>query len=130
MNYSFYHPTLQTPFLRSELSRRAESRSFRVDIDESDGAYRIAADLPGIRKDDVNIEVDRNLLTVAVKYDRPHSDTARSVRRERLDGEYTRRFTLPDDIDSDNINADMADGVLTLTIPKSAALIAKRITIK
>lgn len=96
--------------------------SFRTDITEKDGVYTLSAELPGFSKDDISIDLEKDILTIKAEHssEKDDEDEARSyVRRERYYGSYSRSFSVKH-IDTDAITASYADGVLTLTMPKKA----------
>ena len=94
----------------------ASVASFAVDIEETDKHYQLHADLPGITKENISVQVADGVLSVNAKYQR-QSDNA--VRCERRQGEFARAFHLPKNVDATAIDAAMKDGVLTLTLPKN-----------
>lgn len=92
--------------------------SFRVDMKETDDAYTIEADLPGIKKDEIEIMYDNNYLTISAKRDESVEDkTDNYVRRERHYGELKRTFYI-DNVEENKIDASFNDGVLKLVLPK------------
>ncbi len=94
------------------------ANSFKVDVRETENSYLIEADLPGIKKEDVNVEYDNRYLTIsAKKEDMVEQKAENFVRRERHYGEFRRSFYV-DNIDENNITANLADGVLKVTLPK------------
>lgn len=102
----------------------------RVDTYEKEDSLIIKADLPGIKKDDVSIDVNNNLLTI--KGER-HDEEAKSqdyYRCERFYGSFQRAFTLPNNVDSSKIEASFKDGVLEITLPKTQESQAKKIEIR
>ena len=105
---------------------------FRVEITERDNAYVLRGDLPGVRKDDINISVDGDTvaITAEVKTEKDVKDGERVLRSERYYGKLYRAFTLGQAVEETNAQAKYADGVLELTLPKKAAAQAKRITIQ
>ncbi|MBW6510709.1 MAG: Hsp20/alpha crystallin family protein [Desulfuromonadaceae bacterium] len=115
----------------SDNKGREETRDFfirpAVDIFESDEGLTLMADLPGVTKENLQIDIDRGLLTVQAK-GKSHV-LGEPVRREFLHGSYYRQFQLPDEIDSEKIAADVKDGVLTLLLPKAEAAKPRRIEI-
>lgn len=126
--------TLYQPF--DALARRffddfevgAESRGglFRADIEEDEKAYLIRAEIPGVKKDAVAVSVEDGVLSVSAKFAREEkSESAKVLRAERLAGSFSRSFRLPTDIEADKIDADLAEGVLTVRIPKNPG-VAKR----
>jgi HSP20 family protein len=101
-----------------------------VDIHETDDGYVLNAELPGVSKDDVHVDIHQNTLTLwgerkyesAVKDERYH-------RVERAYGAFRRSFVLPAKVDQDKVQATYKDGVLELHLPKSEAAKPKRIAI-
>jgi HSP20 family protein len=89
-----------------------------VDIEEQDDAFVVEAELPGVRREDVNIEVVGNELTVSGEIkERERVGILR--RRERRIGRFEYRVLLPDRVDSEHIDANLRDGVLAIRIPKA-----------
>ncbi len=105
---------------------------FRVDIAENDKAYTVQADLPGVKKDDIQIAIDGDQVSISAetKAEKEVKDGERVLRTERYVGKFYRAFALGSAIDEDAAQAKYADGVLQLTLPKKAAAAAKRITIQ
>ena len=105
---------------------------FRVDITENDKAYTLHADLPGVKKDDIQISIDGDQVSISAetRSQTEVKDGERVLRTERYAGKFYRAFALGGIIDEDAVNAKYADGVLELTLPKKAAAAAKRITIQ
>lgn len=99
-----------------------------VDIFETEQGLTLVADLPGVDKEELTIDLDQGLLTVQAK-GKSHM-SGDSIRREFLHGSFYRQFQLSDEIDSENIAAEMKNGVLTLLLPKSEAARPRRIEIK
>jgi HSP20 family protein len=101
-----------------------------VDIQESDDAYRIHAELPGMTKDDVEITLENNVLRLSgerkfekdVKKENYH-------RIERTYGTFSRSFALPTQVSSDKVEAKFENGVLTIAVPKAEQAKPRRITI-
>lgn len=96
--------------------------AFRTDVTEKDGNYVLEAELPGFKKEDINIDIDADRLTISAEHkdESENENTERNyVRRERFYGSYSRSFTL-DGIDTDAVTAAYDNGVLTLTLPKKA----------
>ena len=102
-----------------------------VDISETENGYEIRAELPGVSEDDVNVSVTDNLLTVkGEKRQEEESGSKNYHRVERRYGSFQRSFTLPRHIETDAINAEFKEGVLTLGIPKAEAEKPTEISIK
>ncbi len=104
----------------SEAERTRARRAFipRVDIYETDNAVNVIADMPGIRADSVDITLEQGVLTINgyVEEERPADHTLAYA--EYRVGDYTRRFSLSNQIDQDRIDATVKDGVLRLHLPK------------
>ena len=110
----------------------SEPALFRVDVAEKDNAYVLRGELPGVKKDDINITIDGDTvaITAEVKNEKDVKDGERVVRSERHYGKLYRAFTLGQAVDEAGAQAKYADGVLELTLPKKAAVQAKRISIQ
>lgn len=105
---------------------------FRMDVYENENAYRVVADLPGVRKEDVNITIDGAEVTITAEAKREETagDAEKALLSERFAGKYHRAFTLGHEIDDGNAQARYHDGVLELTLPKSPHAMPKRLTIQ
>ena len=99
--------------------RRVYDWAPAADVSETDGEYLIKAELPEVRKDDLNITVQEGVLTLAgERKAEKREDNEKLHRIERFHGSFSRRFTLPDDADEQGIKAESKDGVLVIHIPK------------
>ena len=104
---------------------------FDVDIVESETGFHLIADLPGVRVEDVDIEIEKDRLVVSGKRtDCQRDDQHRHVRRERQFGDFRRVFTLPETIDRERVDANFENGVLTIDLHKSEVPAARKITIR
>lgn len=113
---------------RADLTRGWDPK---VDIVEEADQIVMTAELPGVKKDNIAVDVNGRVLTV--KGERSSEDEVKEdnyYRRERSYGKFERSFTLPDDTDSEKIEAAYKDGVLTLNIPKPASSQVKQISIQ
>lgn len=99
-----------------------------IDIDETDNEYVVCADLPGIKPEDISVDCSGNTLTISAerKYE---SGGKKSDRRERFYGTYQRSFTLPQGVNSEQIEASYDNGVLDIHIPKSEPVKRRKIEI-
>ncbi len=95
----------------------------RLDVVETEDAYRFTVELPGVAEDDINITLADNVLTIKgeKKSEQQESDKGKPVRVERHYGSFARAFTLPKDGDEDGIDAVFDKGVLTVTVKRSDA---------
>jgi HSP20 family protein len=110
----------------------AGAAQFRVEVSETEQAYTIRAEIPGVKKEDINIAIDGDqvAITAEVKNEKEAKDGERVLRSERYYGKVYRAFALGQPVDENGANAKYADGILELTLPKKAATQAKRITIQ
>ena len=104
----------------------------KVDVAEKNGAYTVTAELPGVKKDDIQVTIDGAQVTLAaeVKREREASQDERVLHTERVFGKVSRGFTLPQEVDEAKAEAKFRDGVLELTLPKKAATQRKQISIQ
>lgn len=108
-------------FDRDFFSHWDSSKLMRTDVKENDDSYELKVNLPGLKKEDVRIELNQDYLTISAKAQNANDekdDSGKYVRRERYYGSYQRQFYVGEGVKQEDIHASMADGVLTLTIPK------------
>lgn len=105
---------------------------FRVDVSEHEKAYTLRAEIPGVKKDDINISIDGDQVAISaeVKDEKEVKEGERVLRSERYYGKVYRAFQLGQAVDQETASAKYTDGVLELTLPKKAATSAKRIEIR
>jgi HSP20 family protein len=105
---------------------------FKVDVAESDSSFTITADLPGVKKEDINVSVDRGTVMISAKLERASEvkEGDRVIRQERYSGSMQRAFTLDGNIDTKKIDASFQDGVLRLVLPKKESSTQQRITVR
>lgn len=100
------------------------------DVFENDNAIMIKAELPGVKKEDVKVTIENNVLTL--RGERKFEEEVKREnfhRVERAYGEFMRSFTLPNYVDSANIKAEFKDGLLNLTLPKREEAKAKQVEV-
>lgn len=101
-----------------------------VDIEETADGLRVTAELPGMKKEDINVEFENGLLTIRGQRTRESKTEEKNFHRvERSYGSFVRSFRLPSTVNAEQISASYADGVLTLEMPKVEAAKARRIEI-
>lgn len=113
---------------------RLESRGpvrFRMDVKEDEQKYTVLAELPGVKKDDIQVTIDGNQVAIAaeVKKDGEERQNEKVLRRERYYGKLFRAFSLAQEVDEGAASARFVDGVLELTLPKRSAASGRRLTI-
>ena len=104
----------------------------KVDVAEKNGGYKVTAELPGVKKEDIQVSIDgaQVTLTAEVKQEKEAAQDERVLHAERVYGKVTRSFALPQEIDEGKVEAKFRDGVLELTLPKKAAAQRKQIAIQ
>ncbi len=111
---------------------RGTGLRMKVDVAESNGAYTVMAEMPGVKKEDLEITIDGSQVTLSaeVKREREASAEERVLHAERVFGKLTRSFALPQEVDEQKAQAKLRDGVLELVLPKKAAASRKTITVQ
>ncbi len=140
MNMRIYQPNTMLNRLHDEIGTlfgtslddvsSAAAWSPAVDIKEDDGRYLIHADLPGVKAEDVNITLEKGVLTIEGSRQGEAAEERNGYRRvERYRGQFARHFALPDTADSDKVEAKLKDGVLEVTILKKESSKPRRIRV-
>ena len=103
----------------------------KIEVKEGDKAYTVRAEVPGVQKEDIQIDVTGAQVSISaeVKKEKEEKQGERVLHSERYYGMLSRSFTLPADVDSQAAKAEYKDGVLELTLPKKASAQSKRLTI-
>jgi HSP20 family protein len=101
-----------------------------VDIFETDREITLVADIPGVKADNLDIDLRDNILTLAGEVEAPEGQGEVDVLREYDTGKYLREFTLSEMIDQSKIEAELKDGVLRLRLPKVEAVSPRKVTVK
>jgi HSP20 family molecular chaperone IbpA len=101
-----------------------------VDIFETDREITLVADIPGVKADNLDIDLRDNVLTLVGEVEAPETQGEVDVLREYDTGKYLREFTLSEMIDQSKIEAELKDGVLRLTLPKIEAGSPRKVTVK
>ena len=115
---------------RSFSNSALQGFSPRTDISEEKEKYLFTMDLPGVSLEDIRIELEDHVLSISGKKQTQSEDsTSDRYRRERVYGEFSRKFKLHGEIDEDSISAQLKDGVLSITVPKTEKSAAKVIDI-
>ena len=120
-------------FLRPALvwENNAAQPQIRVDVKETPEAYTVLAELPGVKKEGINVEIEGNEVTISAETRRESEkkEGEKWLRTERYFGKAARRFALPQELDEAKANAKFADGVLELTLPKQAVVTGRKLQI-
>ncbi|MGM0426257.1 MAG: Hsp20/alpha crystallin family protein [Thermodesulfobacteriota bacterium] len=101
-----------------------------VDIFETDTELTLLADMPGVKINNLNIDLNENVLTLDGDVESPEGADETDIIREYRTGKYQRQFTLSQVIDQSKIDAELKDGVLQLKLPKIEAATPRKITVK
>lgn len=100
-----------------------------VDLRHTDSGYSLEVDLPGLSKDDVDISVEDNVLTLSGERTWETPEGEEYERHERWTGKFSRSFALPSQVDPEGVKAKFENGVLTIELPKAAEARRRRIEI-
>ena len=114
---------------RAEMTQRAPQ--IKLDVNENEGNFLIKAEMPGVRKEDIDVRVDGNQVTISaeLKKESDEKKEGRVIRSERQYGYASHSFTLSCAVDESKANAKMQDGVLKLTLPKKTTTSSRRLPI-
>lgn len=131
---SAYNPFRELEEMSRSFWNDTELTAFRTDIKKQDGNYVLEAELPGFKKEDISIDIDKDCLTISAEHKSEENEDDKDkgfIRRERYYGSYSRSFNIKG-INADAISASYNDGVLTLTMPEKTPEIpaARRLEIQ
>lgn len=102
----------------------------RLDVAESDKAYAVSVDLPGVKKEDIDVSVEGAQVTISAEVRRDASKQhGKEIHSERYSGQAYRSLTLPQEVDASAARAQYDGGVLTLTLPKKNGSAAKHLQV-
>lgn len=109
-----------------------QTRRARIDVTEQNGEYKVLAELPGVKKDDIKVEIDGDQVSISAesRTEREVKEGERLVHSERFYGTLARAFRLGQEVDRERVLAKYENGILELTLPKKQASAAKQITIQ
>ena len=135
-----FEPSLSDPFesvfrrfmAPVRFQRNPNELDIRVDVVEKDGTFKVRADLPGVKKDDINVRIDGNLVQIDAETKEEKEskeDGGKVLRSERYYGSVSRAFTLAHDVDETKASARYEDGVLILELPKKVTSVSKRLAV-
>lgn len=103
----------------------------KIEVSEEDKAYKIKAEIPGVKKEDIQVSVDGNRVSISaeVKKEQEEKKDEKVIRSERYYGKVSRSFLLGDEVDQGAAQAKYTDGVLDLTLPKKPGAKTQKITV-
>ena len=144
MNIARFEPWSYLDLLHRDLDRLAGSRGAArdsqnpvadwvpaVDIIEEKARFVLRADVPGVKPEDIDVNMENGVLSVSGQRAEETTEEAEGIRRiERLSGRFYRRFTLPETANAEAISAKSANGILEVVIPKQPEIKARRITVE
>lgn len=113
----------------AERQRRATSPTMRMDAFRAGDEVTVHFDLPGVDRDSIDVTVEKNQLVVTAERRWDLDDDAQVVASERAHGTFSRTLFLGENLDTERIDADYADGVLTLTVPVAEVAKPRKITV-
>lgn len=119
-------------FVRPALLEGQPKMQIKMDVKEDDKAYTVHADIPGVKKEDIQVSIDGNQVSISAetKSEKEEKKGEKVLRAERYYGKVERSFTLPHEVDETQAQAKYTDGVLQLTLPKKAPATAKKLAIQ
>jgi HSP20 family protein len=121
-------PSLLEEFFQPAMGNGAPS-AFAVEIEETPTAYHVVADLPGIDKNDIQVDLHENTLTISAERKEERAADGRVLWSERASGKFARTIQLPQAVDAEAVQAKHVNGTLDLTLQKQAASRTRRISI-
>ncbi len=119
-------------FVRPALLEGQPQMQIKMDLKEDDRAYTVHADIPGVKKEDIQVSIDGNRVSISAesKMEKEEKEGEKVLRSERYVGKVARSFTLLHDVDETKAQAKYSDGVLQLTLPKKASTATRKLEIK
>lgn len=119
-------------FVRPVSYEGQKAVQIRMDVAENDDSYTVRAEIPGVKKDDINVTIDGNRVAISaeVKSEKDVKNGEKALHTERYYGKVSRAFSLAQEVDEESAQAKYNDGVLELTLRKKAAAAARRLAIQ
>ena len=120
-------------FRSSVVLRREETAKMpAIDVSEDEGAYLVKAELPGVAREDLDVTIKDGVLSINAerKKEKKNDKDGRVIREERYYGKFVRSLRLGSDVDESGIEAHYEDGVLNLSLPKTAEVKPRKVDIK
>ncbi|HTT38434.1 MAG TPA: Hsp20/alpha crystallin family protein [Burkholderiales bacterium] len=119
-------------FLRPMRSESPEQLRIKMDVKEDDKTYTVHAEIPGVKKEDIQVSIEGNQVAISaeVKRDKQEKQGEKVLRSERYYGRVYRAFALAQDVDQEQAQAKYENGVLELTLPKKAATSTRTLSVQ
>lgn len=119
-------------FLRPVRMDQVQAPQMKVDVSENETAYTVRAEIPGVKKEDIEISIDGNQVSISaeVKAEKSAQEGERVLRKECFSGRAYRSFALPQELDDQTAEAKYVDGILSLKLPKKKAVAARKLEIQ
>ena len=127
-----FESTLRRFLAPTPFEAETPALKMRIDVSEKDNAYEVKADIPGVKKEDINVRIDGNVVQIDAEVKREketRGEGDKVLRSERYFGTISRTFSLADDVDDAKADATYADGVLTLKLPKKATAASRKVAV-
>jgi|TARA_B100000953_G_C17939046_1_gene396346 HSP20 family protein len=125
MGHWFRAPTM--------VQREGNAKAPAMDVSESESAFMVKAEVPGVPREDLDVTINDGVLTISAERQKEKKDEEKSgrlIRQERYKGKFARSFRLGVDIDEAKVEAHYQDGVLNLVLPKTAQVQPRKVDIK
>jgi HSP20 family protein len=110
----------------------AQPLQIKVDVEENDKAYTVKAEVPGVKKEDINVQIEGNQVSITAesKQEKDVKENGKVIRSERYYGSLYRSFSLGQDVDQASATAKYADGILQLTLPKKPSAATRKLAVQ
>ena len=120
---SLFDDAFFNDFFRPLAVRETGEKVPAIDVHESEDAYQVTVDLPGVKKDDIKVSLENGILSVRAETRREDKEEkeGKLIRQERHVGQFIRQLSVGSDVDPTAVKASFNDGVLKLTLPKRAS---------
>ena len=139
-NLRLFEPSIRDPFesmfrrfmAPARFEKTPADMDIRIDVVEKNGAFKVRADLPGVKKEDINVRIDGNMVQIDAETKtekETKGEGGKLLCSERYYGSVSRAFSLAQDVDESKAVAKYEDGVLTLELPKKTGSASKKLAI-
>ena len=130
--FSEVFPELFRSVLQPVRAAGGEPLEIKIEVKENNGEYTVQAEMPGVKKEDIHVQIDGNRVAIQaeVKRESEEKEGERVLRSERYYGSISRSFSLASEVDEAKATAKFDNGVLALTLPKKVAPTSKRLTVE